>query len=85
MRAPLEHLRSMSLAKRRTIAVGASALFTVFIFGVWLIAFTREKPAPLSQKIESGVIVEDQTASPFRSFGHAVRSLFDGSTQEYER
>jgi len=81
----LERLQSMSLAKRRSIVVSVSTLVTLFIFGVWLLTFTREKSPVVAQEFKGRIIVEDQSASPFRSMGRALRDLFDGTTQEYER
>lgn len=78
----IEKLQQASLVKRKSVVFFVSTTLTFVIFGFWFVTFTRTNTSAVA---EVAGLSKDQSASPFDAISHAVKSLFDGSFQEYER
>ncbi|TSC61056.1 MAG: hypothetical protein Greene041614_1208 [Parcubacteria group bacterium Greene0416_14] len=81
----IEKLQQASLAKRKSIVLLTSTVLTLAIFGFWLMTFTRTNTSVVVKNTESINLREEQSASPFDAIIHAMKSIFDGSFQTYER
>lgn len=82
----IERLQRASLAKRMSIAVSFSTVFTLIVFGFWLLTFMRTETSLVATNIPSTLPAHvEQGASPIEAIRHAVGSIFDGSSSVYER